>query len=106
MATDKHRVLTVLQGHIGAERGISAAQLAAQLDVEPRNVRSLVTELRMDGIAICGHPKTGYYIAATADELEYTCRFLRSRAMHSLTLESALRKVPLVELMGQLKLRT
>lgn len=58
------------------------------------------------GHAICGTPTDGYYIAATAEELNATCEFLHNRAMHSLTLESKLRKIPLSDLIGQLHLPT
>lgn len=106
MAATKHSVLVVLQHHIGSGNGITAEQLGRELDTETRHVRTLVTELRKEGVAVCGHPKHGYFIAQTPEELERTCDFLRSRALHSLTLESALRKVPLSELIGQLRLKT
>lgn len=106
MPANKHDVLTVLYRHIGSEKGITAEQLGHQLGTETRAVRTLVTELRMDGIAVCGHPRHGYFIAASPEELERTCDFLRSRALHSLVLESALRKLPLAELLGQLRLKT
>lgn len=69
-------------------------------------MRVLVSELREDGHAICGTPADGYYIAANADELQHTCDFLRSRAMHSLVLEARLKRIPLVDLLGQLRLPT
>ena len=77
-----------------------------QLGCPARHVRSLVSELRLEGIAICGHPRTGYFIAATAEELLETCAFLRARAMHSLVLESRLRRIPLGELLGQMRVPT
>ena len=92
--------------HIGHERGITARAIAEQLGCTDRLVRELVTELRLDGTAVCGRPETGYFIAATAEELEETCEFLRARAMHSLVLESRMRHVPLVDLFGQLRLPT
>ena len=69
-------------------------------------MRTLITELRLDGIAICGTPETGYYIAESAEELEDTCQFLRQRALHSLHLEACLRKLPLADLLGQMHLKT
>lgn len=96
----------VLSRHIGAENGVAAEMLAHELGIEARGIRTLVSALREEGVAVCGHPKTGYYIAATAEELERTCQFLRSRAMHSLVLESKLRHVPLPELLGQMRLKT
>ena len=99
-------LLAALSRHQGADNGIAAEVLARDLACDARHVRSLVSELRLEGVALCGHPKTGYYIAATPEELERTCAFLRSRAMHSLVLESKLRHVPLPELLGQLRLKT
>ncbi len=101
-----HQLLASLSGHIGRERGITAHQLAAQLGVLERQVRTLISEAREGGYGVCGTPRDGYYIAANADELEETCQFLRNRAMHSLALESRLRKLPLADLVGQLKLPT
>ncbi|MDP3715391.1 MAG: hypothetical protein Q8R21_03170 [Burkholderiales bacterium] len=99
-------LLNRLQQHQGAANGVTAEVLAVSLDTSKRHIRSLVSELRLEGIAVCGHPKTGYFIAATAAEIESTCKFLRSRAMHSLTLESRLRKVTLSDLLGQMRLKS
>jgi hypothetical protein len=96
----------LLEQHIGEDRGITARAIAEALACTERLVRELVTELRMDGRAVCGHPATGYFIAATREELERTCAFLRERAMHSLVLEARLRKMPLPDLIGQLRLPT
>lgn len=101
-----NELLSVLSSHIGRARGITAKGLADALQCPPRAVRYLVTELRDEGIAVCGHPGSGYFIAANAEELEETCQFLRSRAMHSLHLEAQLRKMPLPDLIGQMHLRT
>lgn len=106
MQPNKDRLMTVLSRHIGKGHGIGVEALALQVGAPTRQVRKLVTELRQDGVAVCGTPTHGYYIAGTAEELEETCQFLRRRALHSLTLESRLRKVPLADLVGQLHLRT
>ncbi len=104
---NKTDLLTIMSRYYtGARNGITAHMIAIWLDCDERQVRHLVTKLREDGIAVCGHPKTGYYIAATPEELEATCQFLRRRALHSLALESKLRHVPLPELLGQLRLKT
>lgn len=102
----KHAVLAALQRHIGADAGVAAAALARHLDIPERRLRQAISALREDGIAICGHPRSGYYIAETAEELEHCCRFLRARAMHSLAIEARLRRIPLPDLLGQLRLRT
>ena len=106
MTANKDQLLTILSSHVGRGKGITVVALAHSLDTYSRQVRTLITELRLDGIAICGKPDTGYYIAANAEELEDTCQFLRSRALHSLQLEACLRKVPLVDLVGQMRLKT
>jgi biotin operon repressor len=103
---NKHHVLGELNRHIGAAKGVSAEALARALGVPERRIRMLVSELREEGVAICAHPETGYYIAETPEEIERCCEFLRARALHSLTLESRLRRIPLPELLGQLRLKT
>ena len=99
-------VLTVLSRHIGRGHGISVKQLAEQTDLLPRTLRSHISDLREDGHAVCGTPRDGYYIAETAEELEETCQFIRSRSMHGLRMESQMRKIPLIDLLGQLYLPT
>lgn len=96
-------LLNHMQHHNGRENGVSAHRLADLLDTHDRAVRALITEAREAGHAICGTPKDGYFMAATPAELEETCAFLRSRAMHSLHLESQLRRIPLVDLLGQMQ---
>ena len=90
-------------GHVGQERGITARHLAGRLDCPDRRVRELVTELRIDGVALCGHPRTGYFVALTPTEIEhYYVDFLIARAKHSLWLAHRATKRPLAELAGQL----
>jgi len=92
--------------HIGKARGIGAEQLAHSLQISERTLRALVSMLREGGTAISATPDTGYYIAETPEELEESCEFLRSRAMHSLRMEAQLRRIPLPDLLGQLHLET
>lgn len=106
------RLLEVLSRHIGARCGVSADQLAEEcLSAQPgardlRRLRRAVQELREDGHHICGTPSTGYYVAATADELNATCEFLYDRAMCSLKQISRMKGVSLPDLRGQLRLPT
>lgn len=102
----KTAVLNALQGHVGAANGITAKNLAIMAGLGERDVRSQVSALREEGIAICGHPRTGYFVAETQAELETTVEYLTSRAMHSLRLASRLTRIPLPDLIGQLKLKT
>lgn len=93
-------------GNVGASRGITARRLGARLACNERHVRTLVTQLREDGVAVCGKPSDGYFVAREPGEVEDTCQFLRARALKSLQLEARLRRVPLPELIGQLRLET
>lgn len=102
----KHDLFTVLACRVGAHNGVSVSALARQLDTTERQVRSLVSDLRMDGIAVCGTPKTGYYIAADACEMQETIDFLTHRAKHSLMLASRMSKIPMPDLIGQLHVPT
>lgn len=113
MNITRDMILATLSRHIGKENGVSVkalvselTQSAAQSPGAERLVRRLVSELREEGVAICAYPGEGYYIAGNAQELEECCQFLRSRALHSLALEARLRKIPLPELLGQMRLPT
>lgn len=98
------QLLNALSAHQGRENGISAKALADKLHVPPRRLRTLISELREEGMAICGHPSSGYYMAVTPEELQASIAFLEHRAMHSLRMLSRMKKVSLPDLLGQLKL--
>jgi len=100
------QLVTLLSRHIGKGNGIGVKDIARQIGANERHVRAMVSDLRDEGLAVCGTPRHGYYIAATPEELEETCAFIRKRAMHSLCLESRLRKIPLPDLLGQLHVPT
>lgn len=109
----KLEVLTELQRHIGRDNGIHVRELVQAItgqlvtsEAMERRVREVVTELRMAGEHVCGHPSTGYYMAATADELQATCSFLFSRSMTGLQQVAAMKRVSLPDLAGQLHLPT
>lgn len=106
MSPKASALLGYLQSHIGRDKGVTCAQIAVFINWSERDVRKFVSELREEGEAVCGHPANGYFIAETAGELNDSCQFLRSRAMHSLTLEARLRKISLPALLGQLNLNT
>ena len=107
------QVMSELAHHVGADNGLHVRELVTRITGQlvscamlERQVRKIVTDLRMEGSHICGHPGTGYYMAATAQELADTCAFLRSRAMSSLVIESRLRRISMPELLGQMVLAT
>ena len=103
------RVLAAMQQHVGKDQGVGIGNLVfAATGHQPdpaaeRYCRTLISELRENGTAICGTPRTGYYIAANAVELNECCEFLRKRALTSLRIEARLRKVALPDLVEQLR---
>lgn len=110
----KAQLVTVLSRHVGAHNGVNVSRLVEELlglgvydEAAERRVRTLATELREEGIAVCAHPSVGYFMAANDEELERYCiSFLRSRAMRSLHLICRLKKIALPDLIGQLRLKT
>ncbi len=107
------QVLTELQHHIGKDAGIHARELVQRItgqtvntDHLERKVREVITELRMAGEHVCGHPATGYFMAESAEELAATCNFLYSRSMTGLQQVAAMNRVAMPDLRGQLHLPT
>lgn len=102
-------VLAALQRRIGAANGMTAAQLVYAITdsghtADERRLRQVIEQLRNEGHAICAHPAAGYYLAASADDINKTCAFLVGRAMTSLRQVSAMKHVALPDLYGQLGL--
>ncbi len=97
-------VAVLSRDHRGKGHGISAHALATKVGIAERGLRTLVSKAREQGIGIVATPEDGYYIATAPDEIEQCCAFLRSRAMHSLHIEARLRRIPLPELLGQLRI--
>lgn len=92
---NKADLAALLEKHIGKDHAISTTAIAVDLCCDARRVRELVTDLREeDGIAVCGHFNTGYFIAATVDELLEECAFHRARALRSILTEAKLRHIP------------
>jgi biotin operon repressor len=97
-------LLNILAFHQGRQSGISAEKLAVVAGINVRQLRTLISSLREEGIATCATPETGYYLAVTPEELQESCKFLHDRAMSSLMLASRMQKISLPDLLGQLKL--
>ena len=105
MAT-KAQLQGLLAQHIGADNGISARNLAAQLDITERELRKMISEaIFEEGRAILGIPATGYFIAATPEETLETAAQHVKRARHELLKASRLTGKPLLELAGQMRLK-
>lgn len=110
MTLTERDVLGVLAYHIGRDHGISCSGIVRRLNgghddaALERQVRQVIQKLREEGEHICGHPATGYFVAANLEELDGTCLFLYERAMTSLKQVAAMKRVSLPDLAGQLKL--
>ncbi len=102
-------VLAELQRRVGAANGITGAELVKVLifDCTPgdeRRLRTVVEQLRREGHAICADPAHGYFMAANAKELDATCEFLYGRVITTLKQITAMKKVAMPDLRGQLGL--
>jgi hypothetical protein len=103
-------LLIALRQHIGRRHGITATALCREVlgshptSGDERFLRTLVVELRMLGHHVCAHPRDGYFLADSSEEMEETCAFLHSRAMSSLQQESAMKRVSIPDLIGQQRL--
>lgn len=94
---------------VGEAHGITADALALAITgrrdaADLRRLRQVIEALRTAGHRVCAHPAHGYYLAANDDELDRCCSFLFDRAMTSLRQVSAMRRVALPDLRGQLGL--
>jgi hypothetical protein len=102
-------VLAVLQASVGEASGITAEQLVLAItgrrsEADERRLRNVIEALRTAGHAICSNPAHGYFFAADEKELNRSCNFLFDRAMTSLRQISAMKRVALPDLRGQLGL--
>ena len=95
----------LLSHRIGKTSGIHLTGLIEAMLLNGRLIRKCIEALRMEGLHICGKPDTGYYIAATPDELEETINFLEKRAVKSFRQIAAMKKVGLQALYQQMSLR-
>jgi len=106
---DPLRVFVALAQRPGQRHALSGEQLCQVLGVAPtvtnlRKLREAVTALRQEGWPIGATPNIGYYYATSTEELEITCRLLRSRALKSLQMRSKLARLGMALLSGQLTL--
>lgn len=103
-----HELLNLLQYHIGRSRGATVEVLVKEYreryfpqKTTARDVRAAVQDLRTRGHHVCAHPRSGYFLAETPEELAETEQFLRTRALASLQQVAAMRRVSLPDLIGQ-----
>lgn len=102
-------VLYALRHRRGRANGLTAEQLVElitgdRLPADVRRLRHVVEHLRLEGHAVCALPSSGYYLAATAEDLDLTCNYLYARAMTSLRQIGQLKRRAVPDLRGQLGL--
>ena len=102
-------LLRFMEKHIGADRGISSRDLSIGLvgysnGNTERRIRTIIQGARLVGYQLCGHPDTGYFMAATPEELDRTCKFLVDRAMTTLKQVSRMKKLAMPDLYGQFRI--
>lgn len=112
----ENRVLKVLAARAARpDPWVNMAELYEQVFDRPcghaindsRELRHLITRMRRDGVPIVSSDRSeggGYRLAEGPDDLERFCARFRRRGLASLSVEAALRKKSLPELLGQLAL--
>jgi hypothetical protein len=114
-AVYRMRLLAVMTDHIGGHKAIGMAELYEAVYGESwknrindtRKLRTLITDLRKDGVAICSDSSTtggGYYLPAAGSELTGYLRNSKIRALKILSRVSQMQKISLPELLGQMRL--
>ena len=112
-STYKAKCMVVLSQHIGKEKAIDMGELYEVVFGESydhkingtRDLRRIVTLLRREGAPICSESSKscgGYYLAGAASELTNYLERLRKRAFSALVLESKIRNIGMLELLGQM----
>lgn len=102
----KTLVVKALGSCRGKANGISVRELMARTGLKDRVIREAVSDLDIDGLAVCSHPSYGYFIAVSPEELVLCAEFLESRSLHGLKRAARLRKYALPDLVGQQRLPT
>jgi len=115
MSEHKSRLLAILTRHVGIEKAIGMGELYERVYGKPyqnrindtRELRRLITELRMDGSLIGetrSHSGGGYYLARSVSELNDFFDRRKREAIKKLALVAHMQRVGLPELMGQMVL--
>ncbi|ESP62830.1 putative cytosolic protein [Smithella sp. ME-1] len=114
-AANRNRVWEVLNQHVGAANAVSMTELYELVFDRPwddhvnstRALRSLITAMRDDGLAICSITSRdggGYYQPAAGSEMIDYLRKMERRALCILKRNSRMKKISLPDYLGQLKL--
>lgn len=110
----KSRLLIELTQHVGRAKAVGMGELYESVFGEKwlhrindtRRLRTLITELRREGVVICSAAMAaggGYWIASAGSELSDYCERLEGQAIKKLAQSARLKKVGLPDLLGQLQ---
>jgi len=111
----KSRLKSVMMHHVGPSRKIGMGELFEQVFQKgyenringTRMVRVLIEELQKEGIQICSSRSPvngGYWLAATATEINGYCDVLTTEAVKKLGKVAGLKRMALPALLGQMAL--
>lgn len=111
----KLKLYMVLLQHVGPDKKIGMGELYEKVFGMPwkhrindtKALRKLITEMRREGQPVMSDSSStngGYWIAASASEINAYCEHTKKRALSILKRISTLKKVSLPEYLGQLQL--
>ncbi|HXR75191.1 MAG TPA: hypothetical protein VN737_04390 [Bryobacteraceae bacterium] len=103
-AAAREQVLIIIKAR-GAASPASIAYLQSRTGVSERTIKGIVEQARVEGLPICASRKKpcGYFLAATAEELEASAATMRSQAMRMLVAAGRLvGKHRIREMLGQM----
>ena len=115
MKTYRLKLYMVMMQHVGPDKKIGMGELYQEVIGEPwghrindtKLIRKLVTEMRLEGQPIMSDTSAsngGYWIAASASEVNSWCNSSKSRALAILQRISSIKKISLSEFLGQMQL--
>jgi len=108
MDSAERRVLIILRTHRGLAAAIPMPTLASLVGVETRQVQAIVHRLRVNHAQAIGSTarrgKNGYYMLATAEEMDGFRREQRRKALGTLLAVARACNATLPDLLGQLRM--
>lgn len=105
----------VMMQHIGPDKRIGMGELFEDVIGEPwshrindtKLIRKLVTEMRREGHPVMSDTSSshgGYWLAASASEINNWCNQSKNRALDILQRISTIKKISLPEFLGQMQI--
>ena len=109
------KIYMVMMQHVGPDKKIGMGELYSEVFDRPwdhrindtRKLRDLVTEMRAQGQPVMSdssHTNGGYWIAASASEVNAWCERSKIKALSILKRLASVKKISLPEFLGQMQL--